>query len=59
MIRLLDKYGGIAAGKAFMRYIGFDFGKFRSPVKNMTEEMYGLFVKDVKILKMEELFSKK
>ena len=59
MIRLLDKYGGIAAGKAFMRYIGFDFGKFRSPVINMTEEMHGQFVKDVKILKMEELFSKK
>lgn len=59
MISLLDKYGGIAAGKAFMRYIGFDLGKFRSPVKNMTEEMYREFVKEVKSLEMEELFSKR
>jgi len=59
MIRLLGKYGGMATGKAYMKYIGMDCGKFRSPVYNMTESMYSDFVKDVKLLKMEKLFSKK
>lgn len=59
MIRLLGKYGGIASGKAYMRYVGMDCGEFRLPVKNMTGEMYNEFVKDVKSLEMEHLFSKK
>jgi len=59
MIGLLGKYGGIATGKAFMKYVGLDCGKFRSPVKNMTEEMYQSFVKDVSSLGMENFFSKK
>ena len=59
MIRLLSKYGGIATGKAYMRYLGFDFGGFRSPVKNMTQEDFSRFTKDVKGLKMEDLFSVK
>jgi N-acetylneuraminate lyase len=59
MIRLLGKYGGIATGKAYLKYIGFDFGHFRLPVKNMTDEMYDKFVEDVRALQMEHLFSKK
>jgi N-acetylneuraminate lyase len=59
LIRLLGKYGGIATGKAYLKYIGFDFGKFRLPVFNMTNEMYGQFEKDVKALNMEHLFSQK
>ncbi len=59
MIRLLGKYGGIATGKAYMRYIGLDCGEFRSPVSNMTDSMYADFIKDVRLLKMEKLFSKK
>jgi N-acetylneuraminate lyase len=59
IIALLEKYGGIASGKAFMRYIGIDCGKFRSPVKNMPDEMYGDFVNDVRRLGIDELFSKK
>jgi N-acetylneuraminate lyase len=59
MIRLLGKYGGIATGKAYLKYIGFDFGQFRPPVFNMTEEMYKHFEKDVKALNMEHLFSEK
>jgi len=59
VIRLLGKYGGMATGKAFMKYIGMDCGKFRSPVYNMTDPMYSDFVKDVKLLKMEKYFSKK
>jgi N-acetylneuraminate lyase len=58
MIRLLGKYGGIATGKAFMRYIGFEFGGFRLPVKDFDSAMYEAFVSDVKALGMEEWFSK-
>lgn len=57
MIRLLGKYGGIATGKAFMRYIGLECGEFRLPVKNMTEDAYMQFRLDVKALNMEKLFS--
>jgi N-acetylneuraminate lyase len=59
MIRLLPKYGGIATGKAFMKYLGFDFGKFRSPVRNMSDTNYENFVKDVESLEMKDLFSVK
>jgi N-acetylneuraminate lyase len=58
MIRLLGKYGGMATGKAFMRYTGFEFGGFRLPVKDFDSAMYGAFVSDVKALGMEEWFSK-
>jgi N-acetylneuraminate lyase len=59
MISLLGKYGGMGTGKAFMKYIGIDCGEFRSPVKNMTGEMFIEFVKDVRALGMDNLFSKK
>ncbi len=58
MIRLLDKYGGIATGKAFMKYAGIDCGFFRLPVKNMTTEMYEEFKKDVEKLGIKEFLSK-
>ncbi len=58
MIRLLGKYGGIATGKAYMRYIGMECGEFRLPVQNMNSVKYKEFVDDVKALKMENLFSK-
>ncbi|MFV0269043.1 MAG: dihydrodipicolinate synthase family protein [Draconibacterium sp.] len=57
MIRLLGKYGGIATGKAYMRYIGFECGEFRLPVKNMSNEAYQKFEKDVQSLQIQELFS--
>lgn len=57
MITLLGKFGGIGTGKAFMRYIGFDCGKFRLPVKNMSEEDYEKFSSEVRLLRMEKLFS--
>jgi N-acetylneuraminate lyase len=59
MVSLLGKYGGIATGKAFMKYVGLDCGKFRSPVKNMTDKMYDDFVNDVRQLKIDHLFSKR
>jgi len=58
MIMLLGKYGGIATGKVFMKYIGLDCGEFRLPVENMNPDSIELFEKDVRALKMEKLFSK-
>lgn len=58
MVSLLGKYGGIATGKAFMKYVGLDCGEFRSPVKNMSHVLYSEFVKDVKALNMDNFFSK-
>lgn len=57
MITLLGRYGGIGAGKAYMRFLGFDCGKFRLPVKNMSNEDYQRFSDDVRLLRMENLFS--
>jgi N-acetylneuraminate lyase len=47
MIRLLGKYGGIATGKAFMKLVGVNCGEFRLPVKNMSNELFEEFKKDV------------
>ncbi len=58
IVSLLGKYGGIATGKAFMKYVGLDCGKFRSPVKNMTDEMYVDFANDVRQLKIDHWFSR-
>lgn len=58
MITLLGKYGGIATGKAFMKFVGLECGKFRLPIKNMDEEQYSFFVQDVLSLNMNHLFSK-
>ena len=57
MIRLLGKYGGIATGKAYMKYIGFDLGQFRLPIKNMEGANYLKFADDVNSLDMKEYFS--
>jgi N-acetylneuraminate lyase len=59
MITLLGKYGGIATGKAYMRYVGLECGEFRLPVKNMDKKMYSEFTDEVKQLGMDELLSKK
>ena len=58
MIRLLGKYGGIATGKAYMKYVGMDCGQFRLPVKNMSASNYEKFTEDVRLLNMQEFFSK-
>jgi N-acetylneuraminate lyase len=50
MIRLLGKYGGIATGKAYMKLVGVDCGKFRIPVTNMSDEAFELFQQDVESL---------
>lgn len=58
MIRLLGKYGGIATGKAYMKYVGMACGEFRLPVKNTWVENYEKFTGDVCSLNMQEFFSK-
>ena len=58
MISLLGKSGGIATGKAYMKIVGIDCGKFRLPVKNMSEEEFGLFQKDVESLAFHNYCSK-
>lgn len=57
MISLLGKYGGMGTGKAYMRYIGFDCGRFRAPVRNMNNEDYLTFTTEVGDLHMDNLFS--
>lgn len=43
MIALLNKYGGISTGKAYMKLVGLDCGAFRLPVKNTGDEAFELF----------------
>jgi N-acetylneuraminate lyase len=50
MIRLLGKYGGISVGKSYMKLVGIDCGTFRLPVKNMSDEQFEIFKKDVAAL---------
>jgi N-acetylneuraminate lyase len=57
MISLLGKYGGIAVGKAYMKYIGLDCGKFRLPVSNMTEESFLKFKDEVDKSDFKEFLS--
>ncbi len=57
MIYLLGKYGGIATGKAYMKLVGVDCGEFRLPVKNMNDEQFQLFKKDVEQLNFKSFCS--
>ena len=59
MITLLGKYGGIATGKAYMKLVGMDCGRFRLPVKNMSDEQFELFKKDVEQLNFSSFCSSK
>ena len=59
MISLLNKYGGLAVGKAYMRYIGLDLGNFRLPFKNLNDSSFAQFKCDVDSLKINSMFSQK
>ncbi|MCW5914464.1 MAG: dihydrodipicolinate synthase family protein [Chitinophagaceae bacterium] len=59
MISLLGKYGGIATGKAYMKLVGIDCGKFRLPVKNMSDKDFDRFRTDTEILEFKNFCSKK
>jgi len=58
VITLLGKYGGNPVGKAYMRLIGLDCGKFRLPIRNMNEEELDAFKKDVAALEFETFRSR-
>lgn len=58
IVRLLGKYGGIATGKAYMRAIGLDCGKFRLPVQNMSEAQYEAFLEDLNEIDFFQYMSK-
>lgn len=58
MVSLLEKYGGIGAGKLFMKAIGLDCGHFRLPVKSMSEEQNQLFLQDLKEVDFYQYASK-
>jgi N-acetylneuraminate lyase len=58
MIALLSKYGGISVGKSFMKLVGLDCGKFRLPVRNMIEEQFKLFEKEVENLDFKSFSSR-
>jgi N-acetylneuraminate lyase len=57
IVELLGKYGGMATGKAFMKYIGFDLGEFRSPVLNPDAAALEAFRADVANLVIDNLLS--
>lgn len=46
LINLLGKYGGIATGKAYMKLLGLDCGKFRLPVSNMADNRFDDFYQE-------------
>ncbi|WP_400261009.1 dihydrodipicolinate synthase family protein [Sphingobacterium sp. SG20118] len=58
MITLLGKYGGISVGKTYMKLIGLDCGKFRLPIKNMSQEQFVAFQSDVAELEFASFSSK-
>lgn len=58
MIDLLGKYGGIATGKAYMKYLGLDCGTFRLPIVNMHPTVYSEFVRDVGAIDFDQFCSK-
>jgi N-acetylneuraminate lyase len=59
IVQLLGRYGGMAAGKAFMKHVGIDCGEFRLPVANLTPEMHRDFIREVKESGLDSYLSKK
>jgi N-acetylneuraminate lyase len=57
MITLLGKYGGISTGKTYMKLVGLDCGTFRLPVRNMNDEQFESFKKDVEQLNFKDFCS--
>ncbi|NRB48392.1 MAG: dihydrodipicolinate synthase family protein [Saprospiraceae bacterium] len=59
MVQLLQKYGGIGAGKAFMKIIGVDCGWFRPPVHSPTESVVTALNADLEEMGFFDFCSKK
>ncbi|MCO6475330.1 MAG: dihydrodipicolinate synthase family protein [Phaeodactylibacter sp.] len=58
MVALLVKYGGVGAGKAFMKLIGLDCGWFRPPVSSPSEEDISALKKELEGIGFFEFCSK-
>ncbi len=58
LIGLLGKYGGMGTGKAYMKLVGLDCGKFRLPVDNMSDTQFAAFEQEAKKLGFEQYASK-
>lgn len=58
VVQLLQKYGGIGAGKAFMKIIGVDCGWFRPPVHSPTESMLAALKAELEEISFFEYCSK-
>jgi N-acetylneuraminate lyase len=56
-IAILQKYGS-SAGKAFMKAVGMDCGKYRLPVRNLTDERMQEFIDELKSTDFFEYCSK-
>jgi len=54
----LEKYGGIATGKAYMKLIGLNCGEFRLPVRNMTKDEFDYFKEDAEQLNLKSFCSR-
>lgn len=47
MIRTLNRYGGLAAGKAVMKMFGLDCGPVRLPLRDLTADQYQALATDL------------
>jgi len=49
IIKVLIKYNGaIVSGKNLMKYVGVDCGKCRAPLRNLSDNEYEAFIKEIK-----------
>ncbi len=58
VVQLLQKYGGIGAGKAFMKIMGVDCGWFRPPIHSPTESMVSALKAELEEIGFFKYFSK-
>ncbi|MFQ6130520.1 MAG: dihydrodipicolinate synthase family protein [Armatimonadota bacterium] len=47
LVAVLDKYGGLAAGKAVMKAIGLDCGPVRPPLRGLSEDQFASLCADL------------
>ncbi len=50
MITVLNRYGGLVAGKAVMKMLGIDCGPVRLPLRNLSAEQYAAFHRELATL---------
>lgn len=58
MVAVLNRYGGLAAGKVVMKRIGLDCGPVRLPLRSLTEEECAALNAELDALGAEEYLSR-